>query len=269
MKEIDIKLTNGQTHCRVHDKTEGEWVVLIHGLITPQFAWQYLFDDLVAQGYRVVSFDLYGRGASFIPDLDYTFKLYLDQLDEVIQTFCKGETNHLIGWSMGGALSSLYAMKHGSQLDKLVLIAPGIKITSGHFLRRMLQHDVASALFAKIGEQTLRARMRDQFHAPEQFDDYYRQAMAQTQRARFWKSLTSTMSNYPENLMEILEYYPDSSPQPLIIWGEDDEITAYSGSKEITALLGGELISFPNAAHAVHYEYPARVNKAIIGHLLS
>lgn len=267
MKALDIRLSRGPVHCRVHDQGDGDWVVLVHGLITPQFAWQFLFEALVAKGYRVVSFDLYGRGQSAIPKINYTFTHYLQQLDEVVQYFCGARRHHLIGWSMGGAICSLYSMKWGYRLKKLVLIAPGIKITSGYFIRRILQYDAASALFARIGARVLRKRMREQFHAPDQFDEYYANAMAQTRRPGFWPALTSIMSNYPENLMEILKYYPEKSPRPLVIWGEEDEITAYRDSGEVAALLGGELRSFSKAAHAVHYEYPDKVNDVIIGFL--
>ncbi len=70
MREIDIKLSQGVTHYRLDDTGQGEWIVLVHGLITPQFAWHFLFDDLVEAGFRVVSYDLYGRGESDIPEIE-------------------------------------------------------------------------------------------------------------------------------------------------------------------------------------------------------
>lgn len=267
MRKVDIKLTQGLTHCHISDQGSGDWVMLVHGLVTPQFAWHFLFEALVASGYRVVSFDFYGRGKSDIPDCDYTFDLYLDQLDEIIQHFCHLEKPHLIGWSMGGALSSLYAMKHANKINKMVLISPGIVISSGHWIKQLLQHHAASTLFIKAGKQTLKTRMHQHFHAPDDFTDYYEKATKQITRNGFWPSLVSIIINYPENLLEVLHYYPDDSPEPLIIWGEDDEITDYDDSAMIVKELRGELLTIPDAAHAVHYEYPELVNNQIIIYL--
>ncbi len=267
MQEIDIKLSQGNTHCRVNDQGNGEWVVLVHGLITPQFAWHFLFEDLVKSGYRVVSFDLYGRGESDIPQIEYNFDLYIQQLDEIIHYFCKTKKPNIVAWSMGGALSSLYAMKHTQRINKLVLIAPGIVIAAGHWMKQLLQHNLASALFIKTGKMTLEDRMQQQFTKPNNYQEYYKKATAQTKRQGFWESLVSIIVNYPENLLKILHYYPEESPKPLIIWGKDDKITDYAESKEVTRKLGGELLTIPNASHAVHYEHPNQVNQAIINFL--
>ena len=267
MREVDIELVAGPTHCRVDETGDGDWVVLVHGLITPQFAWHFLFDALVAEGYRVVSYDLYGHGESAMPELDYTFSLYLQQLGEVIQAFCDGQKIHLVGWSMGGALASLYAMKFGHQLRQMVLIAPGIVISSAHFFKYILQHKAAPKMLSSLGKQAFRRRLIAQFHQPERYTEYSDKATIQFEDARFWPALASTIVEYPENLPEILEYYPQTSPRPLIVWGEDDNITAYRDREQVLRLLGGTLLSIPDAAHAVHYEYPRRVNAAIVEYL--
>jgi len=263
MDVIDVELSAGLTRCRVDAQGDGDWVILVHGLITPQFAWHKLFDALLDAGYRVVSFDLYGHGESAMPERDYTFSLYLQQLEDVIQHFCGRQKIHLIGWSMGGALASLYAMKSGHRLSHLVLIAPGIFISQAHFFKSILQHRAASKVVSSLGQQAIKRRLRAQFHRPDDFSDYYRRATQQFARTHFWPALLSTIVHYPENLPEVLEYYPHSSPRPLIIWGEEDQTTAYSDAERVRALLNGELLSIPDAAHAVHYEYPEIVHPAI------
>ncbi len=93
--------------------------------------------------------------------------------------------------------------------------------------------------------------------------------MQQTTRKGFWESLVSIIINYPENLLDILHYYPDESPKPLIIWGVNDEITKYEESDEVVKALKGKLITIKDASHAVHYEYPKQVNKEILMFLAS
>lgn len=84
--------------------------------------------------------------------------------------------------------------------------------------------------------------MQQHFHAPDNFADYYKKATLQISRKGFWPSLVSIIVNYPENLLDILHYYPDGSPEPLIIWGEDDEITTYKDSAIIVKELRGGLL---------------------------
>ena len=267
MREQTISLFAGETRCRVSDSGRGDWVVLVHGLITPQFAWGFLFDALVAAGFKVVSYDLYGRGESAIPEVDYDFAFFLRQLDGVVAHFCQGQRHHMVGWSMGGAFASLYAIRHGHRLKQLTLISPGLVVSASHFIRQILQHKLASEVFARVGKRTLKQRLREQFHAPDGFGSYYDEATQQIAREGFWPSLISTIIHYPDDLLRIISYYPDTSPHPLIVWGEDDEITPYSDAPRIAALMKGKLLSVPEAAHAVHYEYPAQVNQHIVEHL--
>lgn len=269
VQTININLSEGITHCHVHDEGQGDWVVLVHGLIIPQFAWQFLFDDLVKKGYKVVSFDLYGRGESAIPDIEYTFDVYLKQIDEVVKYFCKSDKPHLVGWSMGGALVSIYAMEHSKDIQKIALISPGIYISSGHLIRRLLKHDLTSSLFLKLGQRILRSQLIKHVYTSKIVSDYKRNAMLQTNREGFWKALVSIIIHYPENLADRLNNYKTLGPSPLILWGEDDKTTTFSTSEDVLALLGGTLFSLPNAAHAVHYEYPNIINKKITDHLYS
>jgi len=168
---------------------------------------------------------------------------------------------------MGGALASLYAMKYAGRINKVVLISPGITISSGYIVKHALQHNLVQTLFIQAGKQTLKARMRNHFHQPDNFSDYYDKATRQTGREGFWRSLISTIVNYPEDLLSVLHYYPEGSPRPLIVWGEDDAITAFSDCAQVVEALGAALFSLADASHAVHYEYPDIVNARIVDYL--
>ena len=56
------RLSRGGTHYRWYgDRTEGPVAVCVHGLTTPSFVWDGVAADMVAHGWRVLAFDLYGR----------------------------------------------------------------------------------------------------------------------------------------------------------------------------------------------------------------
>jgi alpha-beta hydrolase superfamily lysophospholipase len=60
-------LSRGVTHYTLEGPQDGPLVVLIHGLTTPAFVWDGIAPVLVARGYRVLRYDLFGRGCSDRP----------------------------------------------------------------------------------------------------------------------------------------------------------------------------------------------------------
>ncbi|MBE9523548.1 MAG: alpha/beta fold hydrolase, partial [Chloroflexi bacterium] len=70
-----IALTDGVVHYQFADAQRGPIVVLVHGFSTPSYIWDPTYHFLEEQGYRVLSYDLYGRGYSDRPDTNYTLEL--------------------------------------------------------------------------------------------------------------------------------------------------------------------------------------------------
>lgn len=88
-------------------------------------------DHYVKEGYRFLTFDLYGRGYSDSPDTKYTPELFVGQLTELLYALHITEKFHLLGLSMGGAISAHFTKVHPELVDKLVLISSaGIYVRS-------------------------------------------------------------------------------------------------------------------------------------------
>ena len=62
-----IRLSDGYTHYQWAGPEDGQVVVLLHGFSVPYFLWDYVFKDLSEAGFRVLRYDLYGRGYSDPP----------------------------------------------------------------------------------------------------------------------------------------------------------------------------------------------------------
>lgn len=60
-------LSQGDTHYTWIGPLRGPVAVCIHGMTTPSFVWHGLAKGLAAWGYRVLIYDLYGRGYSDRP----------------------------------------------------------------------------------------------------------------------------------------------------------------------------------------------------------
>ena len=100
-------LSNGVTAYHVAGD-RGPWAVLVHGLVTPGYAWEPLSEVLVAQGFRVLRYDQLGRGLSDRPRVRYDLDLYVGQLRELVDTLGI-ESVHLIGWSLGAVIVTRFA----------------------------------------------------------------------------------------------------------------------------------------------------------------
>lgn len=117
-------LPQGTTHYRWVGPEDGPVVVCVHGLTTPSFVWGGMLPGLVAQGYRVLIYDLYGRGFSDRPKGVQDGAFFTAQLAALMQDQGVSGPVTLIGYSMGGAIVTDFAATHPERVKRLILLAP-------------------------------------------------------------------------------------------------------------------------------------------------
>ena len=103
-------------------------VVLVNGLADEKETWAYQTPALVEAGYRVLTFDNRGVGATSKPAGPYTSELLADDAKALVDEL--GITGfHLMGVSMGGMIVQEYALKYASDLKSVTMActyaAPG------------------------------------------------------------------------------------------------------------------------------------------------
>ncbi|KAI1382412.1 alpha/beta-hydrolase [Hypoxylon crocopeplum] len=130
----DVATPYGSIRVYEFGPEDGERVLLIHGISTPAVALGDLGRELVGRGYRVMLFDLFGRGYSDAPsDLVYDSRLYVTQILLVLaSSHVPWITFHLVGYSLGGGLGVAFARYFPHLLRSLTLIAGGGLIRSHH-----------------------------------------------------------------------------------------------------------------------------------------
>lgn len=101
---------------------EGDAVILVHGLGADMSRWHANLDGL-AEDHRIIALDLYGFGASARLDTDYRAQIFVDQIEQLRMTLGLRRVS-LVGNSMGGWVSLLYAEQYPENVHKLVLVAP-------------------------------------------------------------------------------------------------------------------------------------------------
>ncbi|MGB3827844.1 MAG: alpha/beta hydrolase [Ornithinimicrobium sp.] len=94
---------------------DAETIVLINGLADDLESWGFQVPAFLDAGYRVLSFDNRGTGASDKPAEPYTSRMLADDAKGLVDAL--GITDfHLMGVSMGGMISQEYAINYGSDL---------------------------------------------------------------------------------------------------------------------------------------------------------
>ena len=119
-----VRLSEGVVHYDLGGPPEGPPVVLVHGVSIPMYVWDSTFEALTRAGFRVLRYDLYGRGYSDRPEGAYDRARFVRQLDELIAAVDLTPPVSIVGLSMGGAVSAAYGASHPEKVDKVVLIAP-------------------------------------------------------------------------------------------------------------------------------------------------
>ncbi len=119
-----VELADGITHYRWLGADDGPVVVCVHGLTTPSQVWEPLADRLGRQGYRVLVYDLFGRGVSDAPRGRQGPGFFLRQLRGLLDHLELHDDLTLIGYSMGGAIVTAYAAEDDHRLRRLILVAP-------------------------------------------------------------------------------------------------------------------------------------------------
>lgn len=107
------------TAFELHGPEDAPAVALIHGLGLCRALWAQHLDAF--DGYRVITYDLYGHGDSAPPPAEASLTVYSDQL--------AGLLDHLqmpkvaaVGFSIGGMINRRFALDHGDRLSALAIL---------------------------------------------------------------------------------------------------------------------------------------------------
>lgn len=124
-------LSQGTTHYQWLGPVRGPVAVCVHGLTTPSFVWRGLARGLALMGFRVLIYDLYGRGYSDRVPGPQDRMFFATQLSDLLADQGVTEDFVLVGYSMGGAIATVFTAANPERVRRLILLAPaglGVRI---------------------------------------------------------------------------------------------------------------------------------------------
>ncbi len=256
-----VSLPDGVTHYRWRGPEGGAPVVLIHGFMVPGFVFAELAETLAVQGFHVLTYDQFGRGLSDRPSKDYDADFLDRQLQDLLTALVPDQAVNLIGYSMGGAVATIFAARHPQKVKSLALIAPaGLSPNpggrDGMLVRFFLAPGLGEWMVRVFGPLLAEKRAENGFARAPAPARMGRQFLQQTHYAGYYEALLSILRHYPMagGARESFATVGRSALPVLLIWGEDDTQVPPQPAEAIHALMPqAERVTFAGFGHEITY----------------
>ncbi|MGB7875080.1 MAG: alpha/beta hydrolase [Anaerolineales bacterium] len=262
-----VALSNGMVHYELDGPEDAPVVVLVHGFSVPYYVWDPTFEALTEAGFRTLRFDLYGRGYSDRPDIEYSLDLFTAQLQGLLSALEITEPVSLVGLSFGGPVVAKYANEHPGQVRDLILIDPQVAPVSTGEIFPLSLPGVGEYIMAVYMAPVMLPRSQPQdFYRPERFPDWEAKYRVQMHYKGFRRAILSTIRNMVE--MDAMAEYEalDGQGLPvLLLWGREDETIGAADIELLRAAIPeAEFHPVEEAGHLPHYEQAGAVNPLLI-----
>ncbi len=255
-----VELGDGLTHVDIAGPDDGQPVVLVHGFSVPFYIWDPTFEALAAAGFRVIRYDLYGRGFSDRPDVAYDGALFERQLGQLVAALDIAGPVYLVGLSMGGAVVMRYAARHPGNVRRIVLVDPVHAASPPPPYPRL----VGEYLLALRLVPSLPENQWSDFVHPENFPDWADRYRVQMQFDGFRRAIISTLYGFrPEDHLANYRRVQQHGLPVLLVWGREDRTLDIAGAEVVRSALDVEFLPVADAGHLPHLEKPDIVNAAI------
>jgi len=266
-----IELPDGVTHYELNNPEKENTVILVHGFSVPYFIYDPTFEFLTQSGFRVVRYDLFGRGFSDRPDTRYNIDLFVKQLADLLDALHFTRPVTLIGLSTGGPITATFTARFPEKVNKLVLIDPiGARILA---LARVLKvaampivGEAIISLFRSDGiVKNIVSNLLDR-ELVGQFQDRY---IASMQFKGFKRGILSSIRNgMLDSFLKTYERVGKMDKPVLLFWGRNDPTVPFKHSHDLRAAMRNlEFHVIENCGHIPHHEKPEEVNPILLNFL--
>ena len=262
-----VELSDGFTHYKLAGSVDGKLVILVHGGTIPIWTWDKQVIALVDSGFRVLTYDKFGRGYSDRPNVSYDQELYKKQLLELVDKLELNKKFDLVGLSVGGGTVVNFTADYPERVDKLVLISP---LINNFKLPAIFQIPVIGEFIARlIGVKTIVKRFNSLIEGNPDAENYKSLFIEQSTYKGFQKSLLSMLRN--DAVRDYTKAYEKLGKQKreiLLIWGAEDKEITKGMIDDIRAFLPKlQFKPVENAGHGIVFQKPGKVNTLILDFL--
>ncbi|MCC7117258.1 MAG: alpha/beta hydrolase [Anaerolineales bacterium] len=262
-----IQLSDGVTHYELGGSENGAPIVLTHGFSVPYFIFDETFKFLCASGFRVLRYDLFGRGFSDRPKTAYDIHLFTRQLKGLLDAF-NFKRVHLLGLSMGGPITASFIEQHPEYVQSHILIDPAgaQALPFSKALKAAALPGVGELLLGLFGSESMVKNIAADLFSPELVQAFQSKYKIQMQYAGFKRAILSTLRNRMlDSFFETYQQVGKLQKPTLLFWGRQDATIPFTESQKLLqALPHAEFHAIEHCGHIPHYEKPAEVNPILL-----
>jgi len=250
-------------------------IVLIHGFTADHFMWAPIVQNIPST-VHVIALDLPGHGFSTDPaeTEDISYPSLVKRVKQFFDIIELNEPVHLVGMSLGGALSGIFAAEYSHLVGALTLICPAMKCPYEAPIIKENKEAVSSAGGLTIEncpmlpQTALQVKeMLDYSHyATVRYPTQILKGVAdmRIKRNDFYLRLVNVIIS--EDSQELLEINsPKISCPTQVIWGQNDMIVDVSGADILREKLPNcsRVDVLDKCGHAVNLDQPERVAQVL------
>ena len=262
-----VSLADGVTHYDVSGPDTGRVAVLVHGFSVPYYIWDSTAVHLSNAGYRVIRYDVYGRGLSDRPDVVYNGALYDRQLAGLLDSLHVTQPVDLMGLSYGGFVTGHFVATHPTRVRTLTLMNPVASSSAVPSFMRM-------PVIGNWMWQTLRAPdaakgQPSDFLHPEQFPGWVERYEPQMRYRGFGRALRrSAIFTSTVNFADHYAAVGKTGVPTMLVWGKQDSTVSIALSPVVRNTIPGiEYVVVDSAGHLPAMEQSALVHEKLLAFL--
>jgi pimeloyl-ACP methyl ester carboxylesterase len=263
-----IQLHDGFTHYELSNPQAERTVVLVHGFSVPYFIYDPTFAFLTRSGFRVLRYDLCGRGLSDRPDTQYNMELFVRQLRDLLEELRITTPVTPVGLSTGGPIVAGFTTRYPGQVEKLVLIDP---VGAKPFLLSRVASLAAAPVLGEIllgslASVPLVKRISSSRFDPERIGEFGPRYLEQMEYKGFKRALLSTVRSHMLGAcLDLYEQIGKMDKPVSLFWGRHDATIPFQHSELLRrAMPQVEFHAIEGTGHIPHYEKPGEVNPILL-----
>jgi len=243
---------------------DGPPLLLITGLGYAIWSWQRQLPEW-SRHFRCIAVDNRGTGRSPKPPGPYSLEELADDAAEALE----GRRAHVAGFSMGGYIAQLLALRHPELVDRLVLVCTATG-GDGHVLTPDATREVWEANAHRPPAEFARASMPLSFapgwaeEHPEEFEQLLADRLEHPTPPECWRAQYDACWRFVEQVTPVEEI----AAQTLVAHGDADRIVPYENGVELARRIpGARLETFRGGGHLLFLESPQRFNPLVVSFL--
>lgn len=251
-------------HYRETGRRSGPPVLMIQGLGADKHLWD-LQRAALAPWYHTIALDNRGAGRSDKPFGHYSLEQMADDAVAVLDAIGV-ERAHVVGASMGGAITQVLALRHPDRIRSLTLACTACQ---HHPWRRELLAEWASIAETR-GMAAMTAEAARWMIGPRSFRRLspalgWLGPLAFSRPPHAFAGQVAAILDIDDGLADRL---PEISAPTLVIVGNQDILTPRGDSEHLAELIPtAELVVVSGAAHGIMVEHASTFNRALLDFL--